>query len=576
MSSNEEYLDNLLKSMDGNSGSQGADSVEEMDDEDIDALFAAAERILNGELSEDEPEETGGYETGTAIEASAAEPEEEEARQEPSKESVEKAALADVEEAQEAYPTMESAKDMTQEEIEALLASTENQPEEEAGEAEPENTEDTVEQDDLMALLGESDSNGDLSAIGDLLEAADSGELPADTENTDAKGSDAEEPEAFFPDIAFPAEMEEEPAEDTEDDGKKEKKKRERKPKKEKKVKEKKEKKEKKTKTKSAEAADDTTAEGEAPATDGMVEPTEKKKGFFSKLLTALTEEEESNISDENQAIMQELEEEDLKEAGKKKKMKKGKKPADGKGKDEADEDEEDIGKGKKKGKPKKEPKPKKQKEPKEPAVPEKPGKRISPKSIVVVVLFAATVFGGIFLSISLFSGELRMQSATDAFERGDYMTCYEEMYGMDLNEEEEMMFRHAEIVLKMQRRITTYEKYIGEGRELEALDSLMQAVADYDDMYTKAQECGAGVEVAGLYDRIIQVLQDNYGVGQDAARAIALCPSNVDYTRYLTALIAGEGISTGGEQGGISLPEEELQDLLPAEEELNRPGFAD
>lgn len=579
MSSNEEYLDNLLKSMDGNSGSQGADSVEEMDDEDIDALFAAAERILNGELSEDEPEETGGYETGTAVEASAAEPEEEEAKQEPSKESVEKAASADVEEAQEAYPTMESAKDMTQEEIEALLASTENQPEEEAGEDEPENTEDTVEQDDLMALLGESDSNGDLSAIGDLLEAADSGELPADTENTDAKGSDAEEPEAFFPDIAFPAEMEEEPAEDTEDtedDGKK--KKRERKPKKEKKVKEKKvkEKKEKKTKTKSAEAADDTTAEGESAATDGMVEPTEKKKGFFSKLLTALTEEEESNISDENQAIMQELEEEDLKEAGKKKKMKKGKKPADGKGKDEADEDEEDIGKGKKKGKPKKEPKPKKQKEPKEPAVPEKPGKRISPKSIVVVVLFAATVFGGIFLSISLFSGELRMQSATDAFERGDYMTCYEEMYGMDLNEEEKMMFRHAEIVLKMQRRITTYEKYIGEGRELEALDSLMQAVADYDDMYTKAQECGAGVEVAGLYDRIIQVLQDNYGVGQDAARAIALCPSNVDYTRYLTALIAGEGISTGGEQGGISLPEEELQDLLPAEEELNRPGFAD
>lgn len=564
MSSNEEYLDNLLKSMDGNSGSQGADSAEEMDDEDIDALFAAAERILNGELSED----AGFYGRENAVEASAAEPEEEEAKQEPSKEPVKKEAPADVEEEQEAYPTMESAKDMTQEEIEALLASTENQPEEEAEEAEPENTEDTEEQDDLMALLGESDSNGDLSAIGDLLEAADSGELPADTESTDTKGSDAEEPEAFFPDIAFPAEMEEEPAED---DGKKGKKKRERKPKKEKKVKEKKE---KKTKTKSAEAAGDTTAEGEAAAVDGMTEQPEKKKGFFSKLFTALTEEEESNISDENQAIMQELEEEDLKEAGKKKKMKKGKKPADKKG--ESDEDEEDIGKGKKKGKPKKEPKPKKQKEPKEPAVPEKPGKRISPKSIVVVVLFAASVFGGIFLSISLFSGELRMQGAIDAFERGDYMTCYEEMYGMDLDEEEEMMFRHAEIVLKMQRRITIYEKYIGEGRELEALDSLMQAVADYDDMYTKAQECGAGLEVAGLYDRIIQILQDNYGVNQDAARAIALCPSNVDYTRYLTALITGEGISTGGEQGGISLPEEEFQDVLPAEEELNQPGFAD
>ncbi|MDE5680527.1 MAG: hypothetical protein K2I01_08915, partial [Lachnospiraceae bacterium] len=172
--------------------------------------------------------------------------------------------------------------------------------------------------------------------------------------------------------------------------------------------------------------------------------------------------------------------------------------------------------------------------------------------------------------------GELRMQSARDAFEQRDYMTCYEEMYGMDLNEEEEIMFRHAEIVLKMQRRITIYEKYMGEGRELDALDSLMQAVADYDDMYAKAQECGAGPEVAGLYDRVIQILADNYGVDQDAARAIALCQSNVDYTRYLTALIAGTGVSVGGNQGGIALPDEELQDVLPVEEELDQPGFAD
>lgn len=567
MSSNEEYLDNLLKSMDGDSGSQRADGAEEMDDEDIDALFAAAERILNGELSEDEPADAGFYGRENAVEASTAEPEAEEAGQEPLEEP------ADVEEAQEA-PTVESAKDMSQEEIEALLASTENQLHEETEEAVSEHEGDAAEQDDLMALLGGPNSNEDLNAIGDLLEAADSGELPADAENTDAKDSAAEEPEAFFPDITFPEGMEEEPAENTEDDGKKGKKKRAPKPKKEKKVKEKKE---KKKKGKGAEAEGNATAEGEAATADGMAEQPEKKKGFFSKLLTALTEEEESNISDENQAIMQELEEEDLKEAGKKKKMKKGKKPAGGKG--ESDEDEENTGKDKKKGKPKKEPKPKKQKEPKEPkepAVPEKPGKRISPKSIVVVVLFAATVFGGIFLSISLFSGELRMQSAIDAFEQGDYMTCYEEMYGMDLDAEEEMMFRHAEIVLKMQRRITIYEKYIGEGRELEALDSLMQAVADYDDMYTKAQECGAGLEVAGLYDRIIQILQDNYGVNQDAARAIALCSSNVDYTRYLTALVTGESISTGGNQGGISLPEEELQDVLPAEEELNQPGFAD
>lgn len=588
MSSNEEYLDNLLKSMDDKSSSQGANGEGEMDDEDIDALFAAAERILNGELAEDEPEEEVVYKTENVSEDSAKESEmepeagldveelvasieepissmEEEAvspMEEPIT-AMEEELISSIEEEQEAYQTVESTKDMSQEEIEALLASTRNQMEESAEEAIPENTEDEAAADDLMALLGGLDSNEDLNAIGDLLEAADNGELPAEEEVPQI-----EEAEAFSPDIAFSAGMEEEPAENAEEDGKKGKKKRERKPKKEKKVKEKRE---KKKKADSVESADAMVAEGEAGA---AAEQPEKKRGLFSKLFTALTEEEENNVSDENQAIMQELEEEDLKEAGKKKKIKKGKKPAGGKG--ESDEDEEGGAKSKKKAKPKKEPKPKKQKEPKEPKEPEKPGKRISPKSIIVVVLFAATVFGGVFLSISLFSGELRMQSARDAFDQRDYMTCYEEMYGMDLNEEEEIMFRHAQIVLKMQRRIKIYEEYMSEGRELEALDSLMQAVANYDAMYAKAQECGAGPEVAGLYDSIIQILEDNYGVNQEAARAIARCQSNVDYTRYLTALIEGAGVSMGGSQGGITLPDEELKDVLPAEEELDQPGFAD
>ncbi len=564
MSSNEEYLDNLLKSMEGADGLQGTNGADEMADEDIDALFAAAERILNGELAEDEPA-AGGYGTAASEKQVGKEPkgEPQTAAEEPES-AVEEDSKKEMEEETEAYPVMETTEDMSQEEIEALLASTQTAGEE-TEDAVPESED--ASQDDLMALLNGLDDNEDLTAIGDLLEAADSGELPVSEENTEAAGM---EEEAFFsPDIAIPTEMEE-AVEETEDGGKKAKKKRERKPKKEKKPKEKREKK----KTAAAENPQ-TAVESPIPAEPAEKQP--KKPGLFSKLLSALTEEDESAVSDENQAIMQELAEEDLKEAGKKKKMKKGKKPADDKkGKDDLDDDEEDTGKGKKKGKPKKEKKPKKQKEPKEPSVPEKPGKRISPKSIVVVVLFAATVFGGIFLSISLFAGELRMQSAKEAFEERDYMTCYEEMYGMDRNEEEEQMFRHAQIVLKMQRRLTIYEKYMGERRELEALDSLMQAVADYDAMYAKAQEYGAGSEVAQLYDRIIQILEENYGLNQDTARAIALCQSNVDYTRYLTALVAGGDISTDGSQSGISLPKEELQDVLPEEEELSQPGFAD
>ena len=146
------------------------------------------------------------------------------------------------------------------------MASTKKQMEEAAEEAVPENAGDAAEADDLMALLGGLDSNEDLNAIGDLLEAADNGALPVETEV-----SDTGEAEALSPDIAFSTGMEEESAESAEEDGKKGKKKRERKPKKEKKVKEKREKK----KADSVGSADAMAAEGEAGAT---AEQPEKKK----------------------------------------------------------------------------------------------------------------------------------------------------------------------------------------------------------------------------------------------------------------------------------------------------------
>lgn len=330
--------------------------------------------------------------------------------------------------------------------------------------------------------------------------------------------------------------------------------------------------------------------EQDAPAVDfgeslnaDEKEKGEKKKGFFSKLMTMLTEEDEieDTLSDENKAIMDELDAEDKAEA-KKKKGKKGK-PGKKKGKDaqDVDDDEEDeMGKGKgtkekkkpKKVKPKKE-KPKKEK----PQIYEAPTRRISSKSIFVVILFAATVFAVIYFAVNFISEMLQINSAKAAFEKMDYVTCYEKMYGMNLSEEEEIMFKHAEIVLKMQRRIAVYEKYLDDDKELEALDSLMRAVAGYEEMYITAQNYNAGAEVHALYMDVLEILENNYGLGQEDAIAIATCESNVQYTRYLTALVEGETVSTGeNASGGIVLPEEEEQDILPAEEELSPQDFAD
>lgn len=595
MSSNEEYLDNLLKSM-GGAGDETASSDNAiMSPEEIEAMFAAAEKVANGE----EPEEPEARSTAQPEEALLME--EPEAEKEPEALEKDSAAAPFSEESH----TVESTQELSQEEIEQLLRASGQFGNEASDAAEDrkdgaeENLPENAETEDLISLLGSLSDDEELSEIGELLEKSDNNE-PVDVsllnllegtgdgmaEESTAEGS--QETEGL-----------------TAEDGRKRKKKvpKEKKPKKEKAGKVK-----KFRQGKNAEAGAEELSIGEAHAegksigesgifdiigegqnsTDkadidvGGSEKTaakEKKSGFFTHLFSVLTQEDETEEKaiDENRAIMQELEEEDLKAANKKKKLKKGKKPAKGKPDDTLEDDGEEAGKAKKKKAPKAA-KQKKIKTPKpEQTVAETShGRRISKKSIGVVVLFAATVFAAIWFSVSFLSDFIRLQNAKAAFDKQDYMTCYQEMYGMNLSEEENKMFHHAEIVLKMQRRITIYEKYMKEDKVLLALDSLMRAIAGYDEIYGKAQNYGAASEVAAVYNQALIILEENYGLTQDEARAIALCDSNVEYTKYLTALSEGKRVSADGSTGGIILPETEVQDILPAEEELQQPGFAD
>ena len=72
-----------------------------------------------------------------------------------------------------------------------------------------------------------------------------------------------------------------------------------------------------------------------------------------------------------------------------------------------------------------------------------------------------------------------------------------------------------------------------------------------------------------------MNILRDKYGVSETDARAIVNCQSNVDYTRYLTALTEGRSVS--GEVGGeLTLPPEELEDMLPPETEMDQQNNAE
>lgn len=564
MSSNEEYLDKLLQSM----GDEGADFSDDGENfsADIEAMYEelqkSGEMLDESELNAELPsaEQFEEVQTEDLL--------------------IEENPTENASEEEESSLTVESTQDMSQDEIESMLAAFANEEvtEDNISEAvseEKDFTEDTPmenplsevasgeagfmestseempamdkEEEDILALLGSIQDDASVEEINELLSKVENNEAVDESIFTD------KEAEAVSSEIAALLGEGSEGEDSQEEDGKPKKKKKKEKVKKEKVKKE---------------------QDGE--------EKEPKEPGFFGKILSKLTEEDEPEpISEENQNIMKELEAEDAAEAGKDKKIKQGLMPGQkdgGEGEDSGKKSKKGNKKEKKpkKEKPKKESKPKKEKPKKEPAVPEKPSKKISKASMIVIVLFAGTIFGIVYFASTLLSGILQKQHAKEAFEKKDYLTCYEELYGQNLSEEENMMFHHARTVLKVERRLTRYENYLDDYQILEALDTLMQALTDYDELYAEAQSYGAEAEVNAYYARIYEILERDYGLSRESAHAIAACTNKVDYTRYLTALAAGEQISVNGSEGGLTLPETEMQDVLPAEEELLPPAFMD
>ncbi len=414
--------------------------------------------------------------------------------------------------------------DMGLDELEKQLAAAEAGAMEDDGEK----LDDEAEFDQIMANLGEDDI--DLSDIGDMIEKSDSGEL--------VDPSIAQEKDTDVPGMGDDEDGEEE------EGGKKKKR-----------VKKKREKKKKEK------------PEGEA------AEKKEKKPGFFSKLLGALfTEEEEeeasavpeadaTKLSDENAAILSEIDAEKDKGKGKKEKKKKEKKP--------------------KPEKPKKEkkPKPVKAKKPEEPDN----SKRIPKKYISRTVILSASILIALLVVGTVLPGLMNMSNARKAYYDHDYKTAFLTMYGKDLNESDKKIYQRSRLLVMLDRKYESYQQYQAMGMEHEALDALLQGLARYQELEEEAKTLGIDTEALGIKLKITDALASVYGIGEAEALE-TLSYSQADYTGKIDAVIGGRTYRPMKEEifeeYGLSIQEQEaapeegdggedeLPDLLPEERE--------
>lgn len=535
MSTDEEYLDNLLKMMEGDPEQQ-------------------EENLLSFYQQEENPQQE---EKPSANEADS---ESEKAFDESADESWE-------ESLKESLGNIDMAEGAASHNDEALSSSTvEEKQEEAAGNHTYENASEPSEAWDNLDITqlidGMENADTDLAEINDLLKSSDNNEnveAPADSDMQELldsikadEATDTEDTEA--------------------DDGKGKRKKGLSLPFGKKKTKEKQKNKEKKDIAVEEPVAIQDISLTDIPVSEEAVfagadgGKADKPKGFWKRFWEELTREEEpeeDSKTDENGVILKELEEEDKANAAKKKgkkekkKVKKGKKNTQ---EEAGEETDEDVSKKEKKKKAKKEKKKKEiTKEPKE-----KESKILGKKAFLSLIALCATVIAAIVLLSIFLTDYIEKKNARAAFYEGNYEEVYELLYSKNLNQSDELIFNRVNIVLKLQRRLDSYQLNKKMKKEPEALDALLQGVSKYEEL-AAGETYGTLEELQILYQQILTFLDEDYGINEEEALEINSYDSEI-YSQKVYSIINGEDAFESQEQEEtIAMPE----DILPEEEDI-------
>lgn len=331
--------------------------------------------------------------------------------------------------------------------------------------------------------------------------------------------------------------------------------------------------------------------ESEVP--DGFVDPEgveipekelqvkEKKPGLFARIMNFLLQEEpeealeasveeqtqeneiQENATGENAQILEELDSEK-----KKKKEKKGKKGKKGKlsSGEEPEGEEAEGGKKGKKEKKQKEKKPKKEKGTfkKEPAL-------LSTRVRLGLIAFGATFVAAILL-LSVFLPEHADRiAAREAYYQGDYETAFQNLNDQHLGASDALIYHRSKTILSLQRKLDSYENRMKLGQQTEALDALFCGVELYDQLVSK-DTYGVAEELTGIYQSMCEILETDYGVSAEEAVEINTYDAET-YTRKLASLVYDTAFDPSGEEAEPSEePSEEpvmepMQDVLEEEE---------
>lgn len=252
-------------------------------------------------------------------------------------------------------------------------------------------------------------------------------------------------------------------------------------------------------------------------------------KGLLSKLFSSEEDEESGNATQK---------------PAKKKKKKSNKKQAKKVNKKEADTDsdgqEDEPKKGKKGSAGKKESKkPKKEKKQREPIelLEELDGRISRAGATSLIIIFGVMVFLLMF-TVKSFTYSQNVKNAADYFSMKKYSQAYDEIYGLEIKDEDVELYDKIMTVMYVNKHLDSYRNYYQMRKFPEALDALLNGLRQYNKYIEIATILGIDEDLDYVREQILQELYDGFNLTEKKAKEILKLKDKEKYSKAVYDVI--------------------------------------
>ena len=318
--------------------------------------------------------------------------------------------------------------------------------------------------------------------------------------------------------------------------------------KKRKKEKKKAEKKEKKMKKKNKKKSDEDEAKNQADSEEGFEQVKQPKVSFIKRIFGNVHDEKtrqkalERKKKEEEAATSKDKQE--SKKGGILSKLFKGKKTSSSNEKEEDkdinDEKQESRSDKRKAKRAERKEKKKKKKEIDQviDEIEEDEG-RINRVGASIVFIFFGLIAATMLVGTNISSYSLSVQHAGDYFESKKYTEAYNEIYGIDLKDEDKVIYDKIMTVMFVNKQLNSYHNYTYLGMYPEALDSLLKGLDKYEKYIEFARMLDISEDLDYVREQILAELRDVFDLSEKEAMEIISIEDREEYSKKIYNIAA-------------------------------------